>query len=132
LRNWKKSSQITLTVVAAAGLAGCGRRALDPCETQYFNEQACRDAVAQGGYYWNNTYYPMHYQPYLYYYDSYRTYVTRGGHVYSSSGSSYVHSGGSSSTATRSSSGSSSGSSSSSSVTRGGFGSTAAGHGAGE
>ena len=122
----RKSTQITLTVVAAAGLAGCGRRPIDPCEAQYFNQQACLEAVDSGGYYWNGSWYPMRYQAYPYYYDSYRTYVSHGGHVYSAPSSAYVHSGGGSSPSRTA------GTPSSSSVTRGGFGSTAAGHGAGE
>ena len=34
----KKSAKVTLTVVAAMGLASCGRPRTDPCEPAYFNE----------------------------------------------------------------------------------------------
>ena len=54
--------------------------------------------------------------PYPFYYDSYRSYVSRGGRNYPAATGAYTHGGGSSS---------------SHSVTRGGFGSTGAGHGAG-
>ena len=77
----KKSSKITLTLVAAAALAACSRRR-DPCEAGTFNEMACQDAVRSGGYYWGGSWYPMHYSyPYPYYYDSYRTRVRGGGSV---------------------------------------------------
>jgi hypothetical protein len=119
----KKSAQVTLTIVAAVGMAGCGRR-LDPCEPASFNQQACQSAIDAGGYYWRGSWYPMSYHyPYPYYFDSYRTYVSRGGRVTTAPAASYVGSGGSS---IHSSSPSTSG------VERGGFGSTGAGHGAGE
>lgn len=122
----KKSAQITLTVVAAVGLAACGRRRLDPCQSASFNQQACQEAIDRGGYFWGGSWYPMSYgHPYPYYYDSYRGYVSRGGKVTTApatsySGSKYASGGGSSGS-----------SSSSSGVTRGGFGSTGSGHGAG-
>jgi hypothetical protein len=101
----KKSTKVTLTVVAAMGLASCGRSRLDPCEQGSFNEMACQDAVRSGGYY-----------PYPYYYDHYRTHVSSGGRVMSAPSGSYARPGG-----TTSSPG----------VTRGGFGSIGAGHSAG-
>ena len=71
----KKSSQVTLTVVAAMALAGCGRR-YDPCDARTFNEFACQEAIQQGGYYYHGTWYrTSYYHPYPYYYDSYHTYV---------------------------------------------------------
>jgi hypothetical protein len=105
----KKSRQVTLTILAAVALAGCGRR-YDPCDPRYFNDLACRDAVFNGGYYYHDVWYRTTYDhPYMYYYNSYHTHVALGGYSHSSSYSSYSHS--------------------SSSVTRGGFGSTGS-HGA--
>jgi hypothetical protein len=117
----KKSTRVTLTVVAAVGLASCGRSRRDPCDTAYFNDFACQEAVRSGGYYWGGSWVPMRYgYPYPYYYDHYRTYVGSGGRVYSAPSGSYARPGGSSAPA--------------SGVTRGGFGSTGGGHssGAGE
>jgi len=106
----KKSAKVTLTVVAVVGLASCGRRHPDPCEAATFNEQACQQAVAGGGYYYNGAWFPMVYHyPYPYYYDSYRGYVSSGGVVRSDPATSYSHSG----------------------VERGGFGTTGAGHASG-
>ncbi|HEY2014053.1 MAG TPA: hypothetical protein VGH38_11170 [Bryobacteraceae bacterium] len=120
----KKSARITLTVVATVGLAACGRRHPDPCVAGTFNQQACQEAIDRGGYYWQGSWYPMTYHyPYPYYFDSYRGYVSRGGRVVSEPTTSYAHS--------AAGTGQSHGSSSSG-VTRGGFGSTGAGHGAGE
>jgi hypothetical protein len=109
----KKSTKVTLTVVAVVGLASCGRSRRDPCEPAYYNDLACQEAIRSGGYYWGGSWVPMRYSyPYPYYYDHYRTYVVSGGHVYSSPSSSYA-------------------SPSSSGVTRGGFGSTGASHSGG-
>jgi hypothetical protein len=105
----KKSTKVTLTVVAVMGLAACGSRR-DPCDPAYFNDFACQEAIRGGGYYWNGSWVPVRYSyPYPYYYDHYRTYVVGGGHVSSSPSGSYA----------------------SPSVTRGGFGSTGAAHAAG-
>ena len=104
----KKSAQVTLTILAAAVMAGCGRH-YDPCDAASFNEPACQDAIRQGGYYYNGRWYSTRYgHPYPYYYDSYHTYVSHGGssHSYGS----YSHP-------------------SSAGVSRGGFGSTGS-HGA--
>lgn len=131
----KKSAQVTLTVVAAVGLASCGRRRMDPCQPASFSQQACQEAIDGGGYYWQGSWFPMVYHsPYPYYYDSYRGYVSHGGRIYSAPTGAYSHSSAStpSSAKPSSASGSSSSSSPSSGVTRGGFGSTGAGHGAGE
>jgi hypothetical protein len=101
----KKSTKVTLTVVAVVGLASCGRSRRDPCDQSYFNEYACDQAVHSGGYYWGGSWIPMHYSyPYPYYYDHYRGYVGSGGRVYSAS---------------------------SPGVSRGGFGSTGAAHSSG-
>ena len=106
----KKSSQVTLTILAAVALAGCGRR-YDPCDARYFNDLACRDAIRQGGYYYHDVWYRTSYDhPYSYYYNSYHTHVALGGYSSASSYSSYSHS--------------------SSSVARGGFGATGS-HGSG-
>ena len=112
----KKSTKVTLTVVAAAALASCGRSRRDPCDTAYFNDLACQEAISSGGYYWGGTWVPMRYSyPYPYYYDHYRTYVSSGGRVYSSPAGSYARPSGSTSHG----------------VTRGGFGSTGAAHSSG-
>src|SRR5436305_14885091 len=88
----KKSAKVTLTIVAAVGLAWCGRRCMDPCEAAAFDERACQDAVAFGGYYWQGSWFPMRYsQPYPYYYDSYRTYSQRGGKHYGAPSGTYSH-----------------------------------------
>src|SRR5260370_15851839 len=76
----KKSTKVTLTVVAAVGLASCGRSRRDPCDRESFSEMACQDAVRNGGYYYGGSWYPMAYSyPYPYYYHSYRTHVSNGG-----------------------------------------------------
>lgn len=104
----KKSGAIPLSLVTAvaATLTGCYRRpGIDPCAPATFNEFACQEAVSSGGYHYNGTWYPMTYShPYPYYYESYHTYVGRGGAVRSVPSTSYVRPGGT--------------------VTRGGFGSS--------
>jgi hypothetical protein len=85
----KRSSKVTLTVVAVMGLSACSRRR-DPCEPSYFNEGACQEAVRAGGYHWGGTWYPMMYgYPYPYYYDAYRSHVSRGGTHRAAPSSSY-------------------------------------------
>jgi hypothetical protein len=111
----KKSAKVTLTVVAAVGLASCGRSRRDPCDQMSFDEMACQDAVRSGGYYYGGSWYPMMYSnPYPYYYDHYRTYVSNGGRVVGAPAGSYARPGGASS-----------------GVEHGGFGSIGAGHSAG-
>ncbi len=115
----KKSAKITLTVVAAMGLAGCNRGRRDPCEAASFNEQACQQAQRSGGYYWRGAWFPMVYRyPYPYYYDSYRRYVSSGHTVSGAPPGAYSHPAAAPATAPG--------------VVRGGFGATGAGHGAGE
>jgi hypothetical protein len=114
----RKSSRVTLTVVAVVGLASCGRKRPDPCQPATFNEMACQDAIRSGGYRYNGVWVPMAYHnPYPYYYDSYRGYVSRGGTVRSSPDASYAHT---------------TGAPSGSGVERGGFGSTGGAQAAGE
>jgi len=113
----KKSTKVTLTVVAAAALAACGRSRRDPCDQASFNEAACEEAVRSGGYYYDGSWYTMSYHyPYPYYYDHHRTYVSSGGSVFSAPSGSYARPG----------------AATSSGVVRGGFGSSGAAHGAGE
>jgi hypothetical protein len=115
----KKSAKVTIAAVAAMGLAMCGRRRPDPCVAATFNEMACQEAVRNGGYYWQGSWFPMAYNyPYPYYFDSYRRYVSSGGTVVSAPGNVYGRPG-------ASAPGSSSG------VERGGFGSTGSGSGSG-
>jgi hypothetical protein len=107
----KRSSKVTLTVVAVMGLASCSRRR-DPCEASYFDATACQDAVGNGGYYWGGSWYPMTYShPYPYYYDSYRTHVQRGGKVFGTPSGAYARPSGA--------------------PARGGFGETGGGHSSG-
>jgi hypothetical protein len=118
----KRSSQVTLTVVAALGLAGCSRR-YDPCDERSFDAVACADAVRGGGYYWHGSWVPMTYShPYPFYYDAYRSRISHGGAVVAVPGDSYARPGAGAGEAAHPSGG----------VVRGGFGATGAGHGGGE
>ena len=102
-----------MTVVAAMGLASCGRSRPDPCEQGSFNELACQEAVRSGGYYYGGSWYPMMYRyPYPYYYDHYRTYAGGGGRIVMAPSGSYARPAGAG-------------------VEHGGFGSIGAGHGSG-
>ena len=115
----KKSAHVTLMSVAVMGLAACGRHRADPCEAATFNEQACQQAVRDGGYYWNGSWFPIVYHyPYPYYYDSYRRYSSSGHAVVPAPAGAYGHP--------------AAGAPAAGGVERGGFGSTGAGHGAGE
>jgi hypothetical protein len=124
----KKSSKVTLTIVAAVGLASCSRRR-DPCEPAYFNEAACQEAVSNGGYYWGGSWYPTvyHYR-YPYYYDHYNRYRSSGGMVYSSPATTYARPAG---RTFGTGGGSGASSPSTGGTVRGGFGSTGASHGSG-
>jgi hypothetical protein len=109
----KKSTGVTLTTVAAMGLAMCGRQRPDPCTAATFNELACQEDVRSGGYYWQGSWFPMIYHyPYPYYYDSYRRHVSGGGTVVSAPAGAYGRPG-----------------ASAPGVERGGFGATGSGHG---
>jgi hypothetical protein len=116
----KKSAKVTLTVVAAVGLASCARKHPDPCEAATFDEQACADAVRNGGYHYQGRWFPMVYHfPYPYYYDSYRSFTAAGGVGRTEPKGAYEHAG--AKPATHAAPG----------VERGGFGSSGAAHGAG-
>src|SRR5262249_49447196 len=115
----KRSSQVTLTVVAAMGLAGCARR-YDPCDAPSFDAAACSDALRGGGYYYGGSWDPMTYHyPYPYYYDAYRRHVSTGGSVVVVPHGAYARPGGGASAPAAGG------------VTRGGFGSTGAAHSSG-
>src|SRR6266436_8742852 len=45
----KKSATVTLTIVAAMGLAARTQSRRDPCEAATFNEHACQQAIQAGG-----------------------------------------------------------------------------------
>jgi hypothetical protein len=71
----KKSSKVSLTVVAAIGIAHAQEPA-DPCEASTFNERACQEAIRQHGYCWNGSWVRLRYSyPYPYYYDRYQVYA---------------------------------------------------------
>lgn len=128
----KKSAKVTLTVVAVVGLASCGRRRYDPCESTYFDSAACQEAVRGGGYYWGGSWFPMTYHyPYPYYFDSYQTYVRRGGRVTTAPAGSYARPADGGKRFGTGGAGASGTSSPGSGVTRGGFGSTGSGSSSG-
>ncbi len=115
----RKPVRIVLTAGVAAALLSCGRRAADPCDSAYFDDQACRDAVANHGYYWHGGWHSMGYShPYPFYYDTYNSYRLHGGRVSPAPMGSYAH-------------GMSSPGSSHGTTVRGGFGDAAAAHGSG-
>jgi hypothetical protein len=110
----RKSTKVTLTVVAAVGLASCGRRRPDPCQPASFNQEACQQAIRNRGYYFDGSWVSTSYShPFPYYYDSYRGYTSSGGTVTTQPAAAY------SSPAGAPASG----------VERGGFGSTGGGEG---
>jgi hypothetical protein len=78
----KKSTQVTLTVAAAMGLAARGQQPLNPCNAASFNGGACREAVQHSRLCWQGTWNPISApEPYPYYYGAYRDYVANGGVV---------------------------------------------------
>jgi hypothetical protein len=108
----RKSTKVTLTVVAVVGLSSCARRRPDPCQSANFNAVACQQAIQNGGYYFNGSWVTTSYHyPFPYYYDSYRGYMSSGGSVSSAPDSSYSRPAGAPA----------------SGVERGGFGSTGSG-----
>jgi hypothetical protein len=78
----RKSAQVTVTVVAAMGLAARGQQRPDPCDAASFNEEVCRQAVQARGYCLNGKWVRLKYQnPYPFYYDLYAAYAASGGAV---------------------------------------------------
>lgn len=88
----KRSAQVTLTLVSAAVLAGCGRRKpADPCEKDSYSDVACQEAVRSHGYHWHGTWIPRSYSfSHPHYYEQYRSHVMHGGAVHVSPASSYA------------------------------------------
>ena len=77
-----KSACVTLTVVAAMGLAARAQQGPDPCAAATFNEKACKRSVRQGGFCSQGAWVPVTYhEPYPYYYDLYKNHVSSGGAV---------------------------------------------------
>ena len=77
----RKSARVVLTVAAAMGMAR-GQLAPDPCDPGTFNIKACKVAVQHSGYCDGSTWVPTTYQEhYPYYYDSYQAYLSTGGVV---------------------------------------------------
>ena len=106
----KKSSQVQLTLVAVMAMAGCSRP-YNPCNPATFDQRECQIAIDNGGYYYTGRWYPMSYgHSYGYYYNNYAYYVSSGRSVSSAPSGSYATPAG---------------------VTRGGFGATGRGVGAG-
>jgi hypothetical protein len=71
----KKSSQVTLTIVAAVSLAAADPKP-DPCGAATFDEQACQAAILQRGYCLGDRWVSMRYSyPYPYYYDQYQVHA---------------------------------------------------------
>jgi hypothetical protein len=78
----KKSTQVTLTVAAAMGLAARGQQPLNPCGAASFNSNACHEAVKHDRFCWQGQWNPVSDpEPYPYYYGQYRDYVAHGGAV---------------------------------------------------
>jgi hypothetical protein len=78
----KKSATVTLTIVAAMGLAARTQSRRDPCEAATFNEHACQQAIQAGGYCWNGRWVRLKYHyPFPYYYDLYQELISQGGVV---------------------------------------------------
>jgi hypothetical protein len=92
----KKSGQVGLVLIAALGLASCGRNApapvsrngsmswddkpRDPCSPEHFNDATCQSAVRNRGYHYGGYWFPMVYSHgYRHYYDSHRNHLARGG-----------------------------------------------------
>jgi len=78
----KKSTNISLTLLAAASFAVCGQSRPDPCAAATFNQQACEAAVQNRGYCWNGRWIKLRYHyPYPYYFDAYQAHLASGGAV---------------------------------------------------
>jgi len=82
LSGMKRSGAVSLTVVAAFGVAARAEHRLDPCATANFNEAACAAAVQNRGYCWNGRWVRVKYHyPYPYYFDAYQEFLANGGTV---------------------------------------------------
>jgi hypothetical protein len=94
----KKSKAISLSLmhgILVTGLAACdnGVVPVDPCNTQTFQPQACQMAIANHGYYYQGSYFPMMYSyPFGYYNSGYTHYIATGGRVYAAPQSVYSRS----------------------------------------
>jgi len=76
----KKSATVTLTLVAAMGVAARTVPRPDPCAPGAFNELACQAAVQNQGYCWGGRWVRLEYHyPFPYYYDLYREFLAAGG-----------------------------------------------------
>jgi hypothetical protein len=81
-REIMKSAHVTLTIVAAMGMAARAQQRQDPCSAFAFSETACKASMQQGGYCSEGAWVGATYhEQYPYYYDVYRTYVSAGGAV---------------------------------------------------
>lgn len=85
-----KAIQLGSFAAIAAAMSACGPSGhvvgVDPCQPATFQPQACQMAIAQHGYAYQGTFFPMYYpSPYMGYYGGYNTYVARGGRVYAPS-----------------------------------------------
>ena len=77
----KRSASVALGVVTVLGTA-YAQQSADPCEPATFNAKICRSAIRGGFYCSGGTRVSTNYQqPYPYYYDRYRDYVSQGGVV---------------------------------------------------
>jgi hypothetical protein len=75
----KRSTSVTLTVIAAMGL-GARAQGQDPCGPANFNPKVCQTAVRRGGYCSQGVWVPGDYQePYPYYYSLNLFYLAQGG-----------------------------------------------------
>jgi hypothetical protein len=77
----KRSTSVTLTVIAAMGLGARAQQAAeDPCGPASFNPKVCQTAVRRGGYCSQGVWVPADYQePYPYYYGLNLFYQAQGG-----------------------------------------------------
>jgi hypothetical protein len=74
-----KSPSVVLTVAAAMGIAAHGQQGADPCDAATFNAKVCKTAVRHNGYCAGGVWVPMTYQQhYPYYYDSFQQYQSGG------------------------------------------------------
>jgi hypothetical protein len=92
----KKSSNIQLLflnslVLSAVACDSASPPMVDPCNQATFNQPACEIAIQNRGYHYHGAWIPMIYpNPYFFYFNSYNSYVARGGTVYSAPMSSYA------------------------------------------